>query len=630
MCTLILGNFNAKSSSWWKEDRTTTEGSQLEALTSLHNFHQLISEPTHILPNSNSCIDLIFTDQPNLAVNCGTHSSLNSKCHHQITHCKLNLIIEYPPPYERLVWDYKKANTENIKKSLESVNWETLFDNKSVNTQVCIISETIMNIFSNFVRSKLVTFDDSDPPWMNDFIRNKIKWKDQMHKTYKKNGCKYTDSVKFQEAVSKVSELINIHKEEYQNHIARKLNDPMTNTKTYWSILKTFYNGKKVLVIPLLLINNKLISDFKVKANHFNHFFASQCIPSNNNSKRPENQTYVTNTKLSSVKFEDTEIINIIRSLNVSKAYGHDDISIRMLQICDSAIVKPLSIIFNNCITQSIFPDIWKKSNICPIHKKGDKQAINNYRPVSLLPICGKILERLIFNSFYKYIEENKLLSIHQSGFWCNNSRVNQLLSIVHNIYKEFDAYPTLETRGVFSDMSKAFDKVWHEGLIFKLKSVGVSDSLLSLTESFLSNRFHRVLLNGQTSEWLSVKAGVPQGSILGPLFFLIYINDLSDDIVSTVKLFADDTSVFSAVHNSNTTVKELNKDLQKISEWAYKWKMSFNPDLNKQAQEVVFSRKLNKASQPLITFNNAPVFCANWQKHLGMYLDEFKFQLSY
>ena len=99
---------------------------------------------------------------------------------------------------------------------------------------------------------------------------------------------------------------------------------------------------------------------------------------------------------------------------------------------------------------------------------------------------------------------------------------------------------------------------------------------------------------------------------------------------MSTVKLFADDTSVFSAVHNSNTTVKELNKDLQKISEWAYKWKMSFNPDLNKQAQEVVFSRKLNKASQPQITFNNASVFCANWQKHLGMYLDEFKFQLSY
>ena len=100
--------------------------------------------------------------------------------------------------------------------------------------------------------------------------------------------------------------------------------------------------------------------------------------------------------------------------------------------------------------------------------------------------------------------------------------------------------------------MSKAFDKVWHQGLIFKLKSIGVSDSLLSLIESFLSNRFQRVLLNGQTSEWLPVKAGVPQGSILGPLFFLIYINDLSDDIVSTVELFADDTSQFSVLHDSN------------------------------------------------------------------------------
>ena len=126
---------------------------------------------------------------------------------------------------------------------------------------------------------------------------------------------------------------------------------------------------------------------------------------------------------------------------------------------------------------------------------------------------------------------------MHQSGFWPNDSCVNQLLSIVHNLYKAFDACPILETFGVFLDMSKAFDKVWHQGLIFKLKSVGVSDSLLNLIESFLSNRFQRVLLNGQTSEWLPVKAGVPQGSILGSFFFLIYFNDTSDDLVSTVKL---------------------------------------------------------------------------------------------
>ena len=243
--SLLFSSSSSRSSSWWKEDKTTTEGTHLEALTSVHNFDQLISEPTHILPNSSSCIDLIFTNQPNLVVNCGTHSTLNTKCHHQITHCKLNLNIDYPPPYERLVWNYKKANTESIKKSLESVNWKTLFNNKTVNKQVSIFNETIINIFSNFVPNKLVTFDDSDPPWMSDFIKNKIKWKHQIYKIYQKNGHKNSDYFKLQEATSVVSELISRRKEEYQKQLALKLSDPMTNAKTYWSLLKLSIMGKK-------------------------------------------------------------------------------------------------------------------------------------------------------------------------------------------------------------------------------------------------------------------------------------------------------------------------------------------------------------------------------------------------
>ena len=156
--TITLGNFNAKSSPWWKKDKTTVEGTHLEALTYLHNFHKLMSEPTHLLPQSNSCID-----QPNLVVNCGTHASLNSKHHHQITNCKLNLNIEYPPPYEWLVWDSRKANIESTQKSITSVNRDTFY-NKTVNKQVSIFNKTIMNIFSNFVPNKQVTFNDSNPP----------------------------------------------------------------------------------------------------------------------------------------------------------------------------------------------------------------------------------------------------------------------------------------------------------------------------------------------------------------------------------------------------------------------------------------------------------------------------------
>ena len=144
----ILKDFNARYSTWWKDDKTTTEGTHLEALTPLHKFGQLISQPIHILSNSSSCIDLIFTNQPNLVVNCGTHFTLNAKCHHQITYCKLNLSIKFPRQYEWLVWSYKKSNTENIRNSLESVNWKALFKTKTVNKQVSIVNETIINIFS--------------------------------------------------------------------------------------------------------------------------------------------------------------------------------------------------------------------------------------------------------------------------------------------------------------------------------------------------------------------------------------------------------------------------------------------------------------------------------------------------
>ena len=152
---------------------------------------------------------------------------------------------------------------------------------------------------------------------------------------------------------------------------------------------------------------------------------------------------------------------------------------------------------------------------------------------------------------------------------------------------------------------------------------MGISGDLLNLMESFLRERFQRVLLNGQSSVWTSIKAGVLQGSNLGHVFFLIYINDLSDSITSNVKLFADNTSIFSTIHGINYSASNINSDLQKISEWAFKWKMSFNPDPTKQAQEVIFSRKMIKPSQPLIKLNNFPVQNASSQKHLGIILDE-------
>ena len=297
------------------------------------------------------------------------------------------------------------------------------------------------------------------------------------------------------------------------------------------------------------------------------------------------------------------KLLLLFANLNVNKAHGWDEVSIHMIKICDDSLVKPLMNIFNFSLFSEKFPSNWKKGNIVPIHKKGDKGIIKNYRPVSLLPIFSKIYEKCIYDTLYNFFEDNSLFSSCQSGFRKGDSCISQLLSITHDIFKGFDANPPLDTRGVFLDISKAFDRVWHDGLIFKLKSYGITGSLLSLLNDFLSGRLQRVVINGKTSKWKHVLAGVPQGSILGPLLFLIFINDLPENLVSKPKIFADDTSLFSVVLDQLQSADELNRDLLSINEWAYQWKMSFNPDTSKQAVEVYLSRKLSQAKCPYYFF---------------------------
>ena len=266
-----------------------------------------------------------------------------------------------------------------------------------------------------------------------------------------------------------------------------------------------------------------------------------------------------------------------------------------------------------------------EKANIVPIHKKGDKQTVINYRPVSLLPICGKIFERLLYNEMLNFFLENNLISQKQSGFGPGDSCINQLLSINHEILSAFDI--GLEVRGLFLDISKAFDKVWHAGLIYKLRQNGICGHLINILNDFLTNRKQRVVLNGQCSSWVDIRAGVPQGSIPGPLLFLIYVNDLPNGLKSECKLFADDTSLFSVAHDLNTSASDIDNDLKLISDWAFQWKMSFNPDPGKQAQEIIFSRKKMKSSHLSVYFNNVPVNSNSVHKHLGMLLDD---KLSY
>ena len=216
----------------------------------------------------------------------------------------------------------------------------------------------------------------------------------------------------------------------------------------------------------------------------------------------------------------------------------------------------------------------------------------------------------------FQFFIQNNLTTPNQSGVKTGDSCINQLISITYEIDKSFD--DGYEVRGVILYISKAFDNVRHQGLHYEIRQNGISGKLLNTLTDFLDNRTQRVILNGQYSSW----ARVPQGSILGPLLFLIYINDLSENLASNPKLFADDTSLFSVVKNVDASNIDLNNDLKKIGEWAFQWKMSFNPDPTKQAQELIFSRKVQTTNHPPLFFNENVVPKTTLQKHLGMFLD--------
>ena len=285
---------------------------------------------------------------------------------------------------------------------------------------------------------------------------------------------------------------------------------------------------------------------------------------------------------LDSLSITPEEVEQTLKSLPLGKAAGHDLINNRLLKELAQPLSFPLCDLFNFSLSSGKVPKIWKQANVSPIHKKNDPSDVSNYRPISLLSTVGKVLEKIVHKYVFNFFRDNNVITTLQSGFVPGDSTVNQLIDIYNTFCKALDEGK--EVRAVFCDISKAVDRVWHKGLLFKLKSAGVTGSLLTWFSDYLNDRKQRVVLPGASSSLTSVKAGVPQGSILGPLLFLLYINDIVEDINSSIRLFADDTSLYIIVDNPFQAAEQLNSDLQKIHRWAAKWLVTFNPGKSEYA----------------------------------------------
>ena len=403
---------------------------------------------------------------------------------------------------------------------------------------------------------------------MNAIIRKEIRRRNRLYRKAKKsnNASCWT---KFKFVRNRVISIIRQSKENYYERLSSKLKSGTLSSPDWWKTLKSMISPHTETCIPPLfdVSSDSMIADDHEKANLLNVHFENQSCIDDSFSNIPVERFQLEHDTLHTINIIPTEVLDVLKTLKTGKASGPDCINNRILIETAHQLAPHLSELFNFSLNISSVPNSWKVSNVCPIFESGDTSLPSNYRPVSLLNSIEKVLERVIFKHVFNHLKDNNFITSRQSGFVPGDSTVNQVTSIYNNICKALD--DGLEFRVVFCDISKAFDKVWHKGLLLRRAEIG--GKLLNWFSDYLSNRVQRVVLPGGVSSLCHVQAGVPQGSILGPLLFLIYINDIVDYIRANINLFADDTSLSVVVSDPANAGTILQSDINKISQWAQK-----------------------------------------------------------
>jgi len=403
-----------------------------------------------------------------------------------------------------------------------------------------------------------------------------------------------------------------LKKQYYSNEIKAKSND----SKGLWSTLKTLLPGKTRHPVN---IPNKTEKD---TANDFNMYFTSI------GSKLAAAFTSVYNVTVGppksvfqfneiSTDFTHRQLLNI----PLGKSTGLDGVSSRLIRHAAPVIAGPLTHIYNLSLSTGVVPSDWKMAKVTPLHKDGDKNNCNNYRPISVIPSFMKIFEKAIHAQVYSYLKEHNLLNECQSGFRPKHSTSTTLLHVTDNILNNMDK--GLVTGAVFLDLRKAFDTVCHEILLQKLRFNGIQGMALTWFHSYLSNRTQTTVINGVNSNLLELSVGVPQGSVLGPLLFILYINDLPEQIShGHIVLYADDTALFFAAKSVSDVNRALNADLQNISEWLETNRLTLNIS---KCKAMLFgsSKRLHLGNEQLTTYlSGTHIEVVPCFKYLGVWFD--------
>ena len=525
---------------------------------------------------------------------------------------------------------YTPENMSKFKSYLSSVDWSRVYNAAGTNNKYSEFLDTVSSAHDLcFPLTKLkINPRQESKPWITPSILKSIRKKNTMYKQYLKNRSSSTLLEKYKTYKNKLTSVLRIAEKDYYSTKLMHVKDNMGKT---WKVINSMTNrNSNWNKITQIEVNNTKIVDPEIIADKFNKFFVnigpelSNKIPkSNKNASEYLHGHYSKSLFFSPVI--DQEIMDIISNLKNSTSTSHDNLPVKIIKYCNSELTPILAYLNNSSISEGVFPDLLKIAKIVPVFKAEDRQTISNYRPISILSPFSKIFEKIIFIRLNKYLIENSILHDSQFGFRSGLSTCMALLKLVDDISGAMDS--SIVTVGVFIDLAKAFDTVDHEILLAKLNHYGIRGVVLNWFRSYLGSRQQYVTVNGCNSTLSPIVCGVPQGSILGPLLFLIYINDLnlmSNKLKSI--MFADDTNLFISGKSLSEVSKQMNEEMIILSDWFRANLLSLNI---KKTSFIIFSHKKNLAADIFID-NNALTrqyetkflgviitYNLNWKKHI-------------
>ena len=626
----IAGDFNFDLLHYSSHDQTADF---LEKMTS-NLLVPLIVIPTKINTKNDTLIDNIFSNQLNSETMCGNLTvnfsdghlpsfAIFPKPNHNHIPKKQNIFVR-----EKFGHDPEKR--DKFMMELASIDMkEVLIENNpetSMNNLLDEANKLIDEIYPSRKLSKK-EFKQTLKPWITKGIIISIKRKDELFHKYLncKNAVQKQEiHIEYKALKNRITSLIHFSKKE---HYSKYFNQYSNNIKKVWKGIKGIINIKtKDHNSPNCIeVNDEIVTDNTDICNKFNDYFSSVADKILQKNKTPISTSFdkfMPKSNPNSFVFEPStpnEVFLLINQLNINKGTGPNGIPTDILKGINNIICIPLSKIYNMCIENGIHPSRLKLSHALPTFKKGSRLLVSNYRPISLLSNLDKILEKMMHKRIYSFLEKYEILYNLQFGFRSKYSTNHALVHMTETIRSALDSGNV--TCGVFVDFQKAFDTVNHEILLQKLDHYGFRGVINQWFRSYLTDRSQKVVINGFESDNKIMHHGVPQGSVLGPILFLIYINDLHNCIKHSITYhFADDTNLLNISNDYKTLQRKINYDLFQLHKWLTANKIS----LNEGKTELVYFRKSGPAPSLKIKLHGKTLIPSKYVKYLGVYLNEY------